>query len=144
MIRLTETTPQDIQQVKEWIAADPWHRDDPLNQFPERMITGNGLLSFCIQDDEGPVCYVKLTEDGGLVRCAIQFGPESEISRKRVSKALTEAGVPAMKIFAKEAGYTGLIFESVNPELIAFAKKFGFNAVGDDQFVAVFEGQNDV
>lgn len=141
MVKLTETNPEDVEQIREWVAVDPWHKDDPLCQSPESMITGNGLLSFCVQDDEGPVCYVKLTQDGLLrVRISIQFGPESEVSRKRVSIGLAQRGVPAMKLYAKKFGYRSLVFESKNPELIAFSKRFGFEAVGNDQFVAEVEG----
>jgi len=108
------------------------------------MVTGHGLLSFCVQDDEGPVCYVKLTKDEDLVRCAMQFAPEAEVSRKRVSMALNIAGVPAMKIYAEKEGYRGLVFESINPELIEFSKRFGFEAAGNNKVIAVFKGQKGV
>jgi len=31
MITLTETTPQDVEQIREWVALDPWHKDNPRN-----------------------------------------------------------------------------------------------------------------
>lgn len=144
MIKLTETTSQDVEQIREWVAADPWHCNDLLCQHPELMITGYGLLCFCVQDDEGPLFYVKLTEDGELIRCAVQFAPESEVSRKRTAQGLAEVGIPAMKMYAEQTGYKGLIFESENSELTAFTKKLGFDAVGGNQFVMAFERQQDV
>lgn len=138
MIRLTETTSGDLPQLREWVAADNWHRDNPLN-VPELMLTGNGLLSFCLQDDKGPLCYVKLTNAKELARISIQFGPESEVSKRRLVVGLATTGIPAMAIFAKEQGYKGLVFESINPALIGFGSKFGFKAVGGDDYALIFE-----
>ncbi len=138
MIHLSETTDDDLEQITEWLNADSWHKDDPLNK-PELMITGNGLLAFCLSDDEGPLAYVKLTEEGDLNRISIQFAPENVVSKRRLAVGLVEAGIPAMKIFAQENGYKGLVFESINPSLIAFGRKQGFESIGNNDFAMIFE-----
>lgn len=143
MVQITETTPQDVEQIREWLMADAWHRDDPRNN-PDLMITGYGLLSFCLQDNKGPVAYFKLTEDGDLCRIAIQFAPEEIVSKRRLIVALAKAGIPLMEAFAKERGYKGLVFESVNPSLIGFGSKVGFNSVGNNDFAKLFGEQHDV
>jgi hypothetical protein len=143
MIRLTETTPQDVEQIAEWLAADPWHRDDPRN-IPAYMTTGNGLLSYCVQDDEGPVFYVKLTDnEDGLVRCTVQFAPENVVSKRRTAVALaSSAGIGTMAVFAKSFGYSGLVYESISPTLIAFGKKMGFDKrIGENDYAMLFEGK---
>ncbi len=140
MIRLTETIEADVPQIKEWLAADPWHRDDSRN-VPELMTTGHGLLCFCLQDDEGPLAYFKLTEEGELVRIAIQFAPEEIVSKKRLVIALVQAGIPSMKMFASNNGFKGLVFESISPLLIAFGEKQGFKSVGNDDYALLFEDE---
>jgi len=140
MLNLSPTTQEDIKQITEWLNADPWHKDDPRN-IPELMTTGNGLLSFCLRDDEGPLVYIKLTEEGNYVRIAMQFAPEGVVSKRRLVIGLVDAGIPAMKLFAEQRGYRGLIFESVNPSLIAFGKKQGFNDEGNNDYSMIFGEQ---
>jgi hypothetical protein len=137
MIKLTETTPQDVEQIKNWLSADPWHRDDPRN-VPELMTTGNGLLSFCLQDDKGPLAYFKLTNNDELARIAIQFAPEEVVSKRRLIVGLVKAGIPAMKMFALQNGFKGLVFESISPLLISFGERQGFKSVGNDDYALLF------
>jgi hypothetical protein len=145
MIDITETRPSDVEQIREWLAADPWHKADPKN-MPEFMVTGNGLLCYCVQDEVGPICYVKLTDNGdGLVRCAVQFGPEEEVSKKRVALGLKIGMIPSARMFAAMLGFKGLIYESVNPALIEFCKKMGFDrSMGGDDYAMLFEDKHDV
>lgn len=143
MIRLTETTPADVPQIREWVELDPWHKDDPRN-VPELMTTGHGLLSFCLQDDEGPLGYFKLTEEGDLIRIAIQFAPEDVVSKKRLVVGLINAGIPAMKSFAIQKRYRGLVFESISPSLIAFGRKQGFESIGGDNYALLLGENKDV
>ena len=137
MIRLTETTQSDVEQIREWLAADSWHKDDSRN-VPELMTTGNGLLSYCLQDDKGPLAYFKLTEEGELVRIAIQFASEEIVSKRRLIVGLTRVGVPAMKMFALGNGFKGLVFESISPTLIAFGERQGFKSVDNDNYALLF------
>jgi hypothetical protein len=128
MINVSETTVDDIPQIAEWLAADPWHRDDERND-PELMITGYGVLAFCLEDDKGPLVYIKLTEDGDDMRISMQFAPESVVSKRRLIVGLIKVGIPLMQGYAEGWGCKGLVYESTNPSLIEFGKKNGFDAV---------------
>lgn len=136
-MKLTESTQQDIEQLTEWIKADPYHRDclEPL-----WWLTGQGLLSYCIQDSKGPTMYVRLDEENGLMRLHCQFGPELEVSRIRVVKSLLWA-VPKMTEFGKQEKLTGFIYKSTSSSLISFMQiKFGFTPVGsNDDYWMPFE-----
>ena len=143
MIKITDTTPQDVEQIQEWLDADPWHRDEVRND-PNFMVTGQGLQSFCVQDEKGPVFFIRFDAEGELVRVAIQFPPESLVSRQRIALGLKYGAVSAVKIFGTKHGFKGAVFESVNPELIAFMNRFGFESAGNNDYVLRFEGQQDV
>lgn len=137
-MKLTTTTTSDLEQIREWIAADPYHKDDP-RCTPEGLLTGNGVLIFCLSDDEGPLCFVRLDAEGEFVRLSTQFGPESEVSKKRLIVGLLSAGIPAITAFAKENKYKGIIFESKSPSLIVFMDKQGFFPVGHGDYALIFE-----
>jgi hypothetical protein len=142
LAKLKATTQDDLGKIKGWIAADFWHKDDPSFQEPERLLTGQGLLSFQVADDEGSLCFVRLDAEGSMVRFATQFGPEEEVSKKRLVMGLLSMGLPAIINFSKEQGYKGLVFESTNAPLIAFMGKQGFKAAGGDDYSLVFEEIN--
>lgn len=145
MIQITETTKQDVEQIREWIAADPWHSGDPKWQNPELMITGFGMMSFCLQDDEGPLAYVQLIEDGDDARIAMQFAPEDIVSKRRLVLGLINVGIPVMKGLAEGFEKKGLVFETFSPLLIGFAKRNGFKRVDEtNDYRFAIEGQNDV
>lgn len=122
---LTPTTREDIPQIQEWIEADSYHKDDP-NWTPESLLTGNGELAFCLMDDQGPLCFVRLNAEGERLRLSTQFGPESEVSKKRLVTGLLSSGIPAIIEFGKQKGFRGIVFESTNPSLIVFMGKQGF------------------
>jgi hypothetical protein len=127
-------------RIQEWISKDPWHRDDP-SWVPEGLLTGNGALSFCVSDSEGPLCYVRLDAEGEMLRLATQFGPEEEVSKKRLVTGLLSAGIPAIIEFGKNNGYRGIVFETVNPSLIAFMEKQGFlKTAKENDYALVFRG----
>ena len=144
MAKLESTNQEDLEKIKEWIAADPWHKDDPSFKEPERLLTGQGLLSFCVADDEGPLCFVRLDAEGDMVRFATQFGPEAEVSKKRLVTGLLSTGIPALICFAKGKGYKGLIFESENESLINFMAKQNFVSAGNKDYSLIFEVSKDV
>lgn len=146
MINVSETKRDDIPQIAEWIAADPWHSDDPKWSAPENMITGYGLISFCLEDESGPVAYIQLLDDGSeYARVAAQFGPEDQVSKRRVAKGLAHGGFAIMLGLARGYGKKGIIFESFSPLLIEFVKRNGFVQVGEtNDYLLAPEGQNDV
>jgi hypothetical protein len=138
MYHFNTTTQEDIPHIAGWIKADPWHKDEIRND-PEFLMTGKGLLVFCLCDDKGPVCYVRLDREGDMARVATQFGPESEVSKRRVVLGLAKAMLPAIKHFATVNGLKGLIYESENPLLISFCEKQGFFAVSHNDYAWLAE-----
>ena len=133
-MKLTHTTIEDTEQLTEWIQADPYHQDC-LN--PEWWFTGNGLLSFCIQDSK-PIVYCRVDVEHPRLRLHCQFGPVSEVSRFRVVKALTW-GIPVMQHLARQNNLTGLVYQSVSPSLIQFMQiKFGFVPIDNNDYLLEF------
>jgi hypothetical protein len=134
MYKFEPTSRKDLPHIAAWIKADPWHKGEARND-PEFLLTGKGLLVFCLHDDKGPVCYVRLDQEGELARVATQFGPEVEVSKRRVAVGLASAMLPAIKEFARTLGLKGLIYESDSPLLIMFCEKQGFHAVGNNDYL---------
>jgi hypothetical protein len=136
-MKLTSSTTDDIEQLTAWIKNDPYHRDC-LN--PVWWLTGNGLLSYCIQDSKGPTMYVRTDKENDLMRLHCQFAPESEVSKIRVVKSLLWA-LPKMEFFGKQNQLTGFVYKSTSPSLVQFMQiKFGFMPFGfDNDYSAPFE-----
>ena len=135
-MKFLPSTENDIEQLSEWIANDPYHKDC-LN--PLWWLTGNGFLAYCLQDDKGPTMYVRIDKEDDLMRLHCQFAPETEVNKKRVMKSLTWA-LPQMRQLAKENGMKGFIYKSTSSLLIGYMeRKFGFQAVGNDDHKLLFE-----
>jgi hypothetical protein len=139
MIELKTTTEEDLDKIRAWIQADPFHRDDPKNQA-EALLTGKGLLTFRVVDDIGDVMFIRLDAEGDMIRWSAQFGPEKEVSKYRVIKALLKAAIPAVLSLGKIKAYKGIVYESVNPELIDFMKIQKFDHLSGDDYALIFEG----
>lgn len=124
MIKLIATVKEDISQIQEWAEADPWHHNH--NQ-PEWWITGSeGYVAGCVQDDKGPVFYLKVEEEDENFRLHVQFAPRTEVSRKRLVMAMREVSV-ALFVFLLSKG-KGIIFNSENPSLVRFMSSMGFKS----------------
>lgn len=136
MIKMNPSTEKDVTQIEEWTRQDPYHF---CRSLPTWWLTGNGLLAFRLEDDEGPLTYVRLDEEGEHVRIHIQFAPREAVSRKRLIVGLVE-GLRILVGFYKEK-YRGFIFNSVNPSLVAFMTGQRFKSVGGDDYRLDFEGQ---
>lgn len=132
------TTKKDIPKITRWIKEDPFHRDDKDNS-PEFLLTGSGELSFCVADEKGPLCFVRLDAEGDRLRLATQFGPEYEVSKHRLVNGLLTWGIPGIIYFGKSAGFKGIVFESVNESLIKFMGKQGFKYDKADDYMLAFE-----
>lgn len=145
MINISETKTDDIPQIAEWIAADPWHSGNPKWQHPENMITGCGFMAFRLEDESGPIAYVQLIDDGDDARIAMQFAPEEVVNKRRLILGLIKVGIPVMKGLAEGFKKKGLVFETFSPLLIGFAEKNGFKRVGEtDDYRFAIEGHDDV
>lgn len=138
MINFSPSTLIDLEQLTEWISHDPYHFH--LGQ-PEWWLTGaeGSLLSFCLMDGKGPVAYVRLDE-GDDIRIHTQFAPETVVSKRRLVVGMIQA-VRALIGLYKDTSARGLVFNSINPSLIAFMDKhLGFKSVGNDDYRLDFEG----
>jgi len=121
MLKLELTTQEDLSQISEWTQADEYHRE---NNLPEWWLTGQGNLSFRLDDDGGPVIYIRLDE-GEFYRLHCQFASYEIVSKRRLVAGIF--GVfPWLVYYAKSKGAKGLIFSSVSPSLVKFMKKLGF------------------
>lgn len=137
MLKLTPSTPNDIEQLTEWIQADPYHKDC---LDPQWWLTGNGLLCYCIQDQVGPTMYVRTEAENDLLRIHTQFAPLTEVSKLRVIKSIVKA-LPVMEKLAIDNNLKGFIYKSTSPSLIQFMQvKFGFAPTGNsDDYWMPFE-----
>ncbi len=144
MLKVTTVTPADLDEIRAWLATDSWHNTN-LNNKAEFMLSANGgLLSFCVKDDQGSVFYIRLDKDfrgSDLVRVTAQFAPVDVVSKRRVVIGLKKAFLPVSIKFAKDKGYKGLIFESVNPSLIAFMDRLDFEPAENDDYALRFKEQ---
>lgn len=134
-MEFTPSTPNDIEQLSEWIQVDPYHRDC-LN--PHWWLTGNGLLSFCVSDEHGPLAFIRLDKEDDRVRLHTQFGPREVVSRERLIDGMFKA-IPIIIGFAKKHG-SAIIYNSTNSSLIRFMNRnFQFVPAQNDDYVLVFE-----
>jgi hypothetical protein len=121
-MKLELTTEADLQRISDWTQADEYHRE---NNFPSWWLTGNGALSFRLDDEEGPVVYVRL-DDGEMCRLHCQFAPQDVVNKKRLISGMI--GIfPWLSYYAKSKGAKGMVFSSVSPKLVKFMKKLGFD-----------------
>jgi hypothetical protein len=138
-MKFSSSTELDIEQLTEWIQADPYH----LHQGqPEWWLTGasGSLLAFCLMDDRGPLSYVRLEIEGEYVRIHAQFAPTAVVSKHRLVVGMIQAMKLLIDLYKTE--FKGFIFNSVSPSLIAFlSKHLGFKPVGNNDFRLDFEGQ---
>jgi hypothetical protein len=136
MIKLSPSTEQDIERLTAWIKSDPYHKDC-LN--PIWWLTGveGSLLSFRLDDDHGPLCYVRLDQDilTGLIRLHTQFAPRQDVSKLRLVRGMLKC-VPIVEKFSREQKASGIVFQSTSPLLIDFMKKkFEFQPAGGDDYL---------
>jgi hypothetical protein len=144
MIKLTPSIPEDLPLISKWVAADPWHGQSQVHrENVEFWLTGNHapcLFACKVEDSFGPVLFLRLEDrkENGFARLHIQFAPYEEVDKKRLVRVLLGL-IPKIVEFSKANGFKGLVFPSVSPKLIAFAKRcFGFQEVEDDDYKLIF------
>jgi hypothetical protein len=129
-MRMEPSNESDLKQIEDWTIADPWHKI--VN--PGWWLTGNGLLSFRLDDVEGPLCYVRLDAEDKhrLIRLNTQFAPEEVVSKKRLVLGMLWC-LPILVELSKNLNMKGLIYYSESPSLVAFLQKnFKFETKGDN------------
>jgi hypothetical protein len=137
VIKFDSSIEDDIPQLEEWIAYDPYHF---RQEQPSWWLTGSGLLSFCLMDERGPLCYVRLDEEGEYIRIHTQFAPEAVVSKRRLLVGMNQCMLKLIEVYHPTK--RGMVFNSVSPSLIAFmGKRFSFMSVGGDDYQLDFEEQ---
>lgn len=134
MIKLSTSGPEDLPRIRSWVLADPWHNHQNNDEW---WLTGNGFLSFRIDDEKGPAFYARINREIPWFILNCQFAPRTEVSPRRVVLAIRDSlglVIPVLKPKAK-----GLRFDSDNPSLIKFLEAFGFTASGTGDYVYEFE-----
>lgn len=122
MIKFIPSLESDVQQLQEWIDADEWHHDQ---QNPRWWLTGSeAYVCGCVQDEVGPVVYIKVEEEETQFRLHCQFGPRREVGRKRLILAMKE-GLPPLLLHLLSKG-KNVVFNSSNPSLVRFMWSVGF------------------
>ncbi len=121
MIKLELTTQDDLERISSWTERDEYHKE---NNCPSWWLTGNGALSFRLDDAEGPVIYIRIDE-GEMYRLNCQFAPYDVVSKRRLIAGVM--GIfPWLVYYSKSKGAKGMVFSSANPQLVRFMKKLGF------------------
>ena len=140
MIQFIPSTENDLQPLQEWIANDPYHFHQGQPEWWLSEAAGS-LFAFCMTDDSGPLTYVRLDIEGEYIRIHTQFAPETVVSKRRLIVGMIRA-IDSLIIMYRDMGAKGLIFNSVNPTLVAFmSKRFDFKSVGNDDYRLDFEGK---
>jgi hypothetical protein len=125
MIKFIPSVKEDIDQIREWTEADPWHQNQ---KQPDWWLTGSdAYVCACVQDEMGPVVYLKVEEETKQFRLHCQFGPRKEVSRLRLILAMNE-GLPPLLMHLMSKGKS-IIFNSSNSSLIRFMVSRGFRPV---------------
>ncbi len=118
---------QDLPQLKSWTDADPTHKDavDPSFWIRPTDENGNpedGIKCLRVEDDKGTVFYLRMEN---ALRVYVQFPPEEEVGKSRLTSALRRA-MWFIGGGAKKAGYQEMLFDSKSSHLIAFFERLGF------------------
>lgn len=125
MIKFIPSVKDDVVQIQEWTAVDPWHQNQ---KQPEWWLTGSdAYVCGCVQDEVGPVVYIKVEEEETQFRLHCQFGPRREVGRKRLLLAMKE-GLPPLLLHLLSKG-KDVVFNSSNPSLVRFMWSVGFKPV---------------
>ena len=122
MIVFRQAEPEDILMLTVWIEADRVHRDRIKPEFFTERTTN--ISCYAIQDDKGPVIFVRQEKEGDAFRLHTQFPPTS---RRRIVKALEQA-YPLVAADAKRRGYREIHFETGSIALARVMFAMGFRA----------------
>ena len=136
MIKFTITEEADMPQIAEWIAADPHHAHvyEPID-----WLTGQGVITFTVEDESGTAMYVRFDREGRLLRLRTQFMPESEGSKERTGRAILGAMQLFLPTAAERYDADGIVFETKNPALAHFMQHaFKFEPAGGDDYRLMF------
>ena len=137
MIKFEISTEADLFLIDEWCAEEPYASRDVYNKAFLTGAEGSSLVfKLC---DPDPVMFVRIENGATLIRMHIIFGSPESVSKMRIAKAIL-VGLPVIVQHFKDVGFTGLIFDSVSPDLIRFLGRLHFNPVeGTNDYLLKFE-----
>lgn len=131
MINFGATTSADALQIADWTLADLHHRENLSTSW---WYTGEGFLSYRLDDEWSTLCYVRVDEESEHLRLHTQFAPSHLVSVSRIVRGMLSA-IPQMSELARVMGKAGLITNSVSPNLIRFLQRLGFESVGNNDYM---------
>ena len=123
-MRLIRST--DREQLAQWIADDPEHKDLFLPEFWYER----NRVSFVIEDKSGPVMFVKLVPEPPAMRIYIQFCHDPS----RVAKAMLRH-FSEVKVMVRRTGAKMIVFDTNNSRLAASCERlFGFQRITESDY----------
>lgn len=115
--------------IDEWIARDA---DHSAKHMTEEFFREQNSLAFAIDDNRGPVMYVRINPmPGEVARLHIQF---DEGQHRRTAVALARE-FPAVRARIEKANLRYILFDSASEPLVRFCQKhFHFIRIADSNF----------
>ena len=108
-MRFSPTEISDIPQLEDWGV--------PSDRTADWLSGNSKLLTFCLQDDAGPLLFCRYEPEGDLARMYTIFGPEAEVSKRRIVIGMTQ-GLPVVYDYMKKQGLKGIIYTTENESLV--------------------------
>lgn len=119
---------EDRKEIEKQILLEPYHKDAGFS--PDQFYEPD-TVAMCFSDEEGDVAYMVIRK---VAHCHIQWirheGEEIEHFKERIRKRLTEEMPGVMGILAS-SGYKACIYDTTNPSLAWFLRRFGFKNLKD-------------
>lgn len=116
-------TQEDKPRLAEMIAADDHHRETTTPEF--FFESGTKCLVYESDDTEHQM-FIRFSN---CLRLDIQFDNED----RRFNARTILTNFPRIVAWAKQKGFTEIVFSSDSPDLIAFLqKKFGIDPIGNE------------
>jgi hypothetical protein len=130
LIEFVPTTQAHDDILRSWILADKLSRISTTAFW----MTGASLLSFCCEDAEGAVLFVRIDAEGDAGRLHVLFGPPEEVSKKRIAVSLSK-GFPKIADHLRSQGFKAAVYESLSPSLILFMSNLGFVLLSANDYI---------
>jgi hypothetical protein len=121
VIKFRRTVPEDLLTIERWIELDEGHRGMDANFW---MATAKGISCYAIEDEQGPLIFVRQEASGEETVLHVQF---ANCARKKIFNALRE-GYPLVAEDARQRGFKRVRFDSESPALIRTMLEMGFRA----------------
>jgi hypothetical protein len=119
----------DLALARQWVEADPWHKDSAHPLF--WLTWAKGVESYVLERDFAPVFFFRTDKTQldilDAVQIHIQFGPVRTIVEKRRNIDALQAGLGWLESVLARSKYDCIFFDTLHPELEAFCvARLGF------------------